>query len=216
LKQVIRAVGWDPENLLSTPQGGHIARRQLTRDVENNKELQAEVDKLKAEKEAELKKQRDARPVPSTHAELIEYFLSTEGGEMQFETARMRPMVTDEFFDFLSKQISSQRFTSRPDESRVAELEGLQTFLKDATALIDDRAQQLAKPMERMKKLLSAQDKRAMLMEMAGNNEIDQGLLDLLQQNIHAARAAGQDDPALFMEKIRDAARKFTLTPSKN
>jgi len=47
-----------------------------------------------------------ARPVPSTHAELIEYFLSTEGGEMQFETARMRPMVTDEFFDFLSKQIS--------------------------------------------------------------------------------------------------------------
>jgi len=50
----------------------------------------------------------------------------------------------------------------------VAELEGLQTFLKDATALIDDRAQQLAKPMERMKKLLSAQDKRAMLMEMAG------------------------------------------------
>jgi hypothetical protein len=183
--------------------------------VENNKELQAEVDRLKAEKEAELKQQRDARPVPSSHAELIEYFLSTEGGEMQFETARMRPMITDEFFDFLSKQISSLRFSARPDESRVAELEGLQTFLKESTALIDSRAQQLAQPMERMKKLLSAKDKRATLMEMAGNNEIDQGLLDLLQQNIHAARAAGQEEPALFMEKIRDAARKFSLTPSK-
>ena len=52
----------DPENLLSTPQGGHIARRQLTKDVENNKELQAEVEKLKKEKEAELKQQRDVRP----------------------------------------------------------------------------------------------------------------------------------------------------------
>ncbi len=51
----------DPEGLLSAPQGGHISRRQLTKEVENNKELQAEVDRLKAEKEAELKQQRDVR-----------------------------------------------------------------------------------------------------------------------------------------------------------
>ena len=48
-----------------------------------------------------------ARPVPSSHAELVEYFLSTEAGEMQFETARMRPQITDEFYDYLSKQISA-------------------------------------------------------------------------------------------------------------
>lgn len=44
-----------------------------------------------------------------------------------------------------------------------------------------------------------------------GDNEIDKGLLDLLQQNIDAAHAAGQSDPALFMEKVRDAAKKFML-----
>jgi hypothetical protein len=45
----------------------------------------------------------------------------------------------------------------------------------------------------------------------AGENQIDQPLLDLLQQNIDAAHAAGQADPAMFMEKIRDAARKFLI-----
>jgi hypothetical protein len=45
-----------------------------------------------------------------------------------------------------------------------------------------------------------------------GNNEIDRPLLDLLQQNIDAAKSAGQAEPAAFMEKVRDAARKFVLT----
>lgn len=45
-----------------------------------------------------------------------------------------------------------------------------------------------------------------------GNNEIDTPLLDLLTQNIAAARAAGQEQPALFMEKVRDAAKKFVLS----
>lgn len=46
----------------------------------------------------------------------------------------------------------------------------------------------------------------------AENNEIDEPLLNLLQQNIDAARSANQTAPAEFMEKIRDAARKFVLT----
>jgi len=36
-------------------------------------------------------------------------------------------------------------------------------------------------------------------------------LLNLLKQNADAARAAGQPEPAEFMEKIRDAARKFLI-----
>jgi hypothetical protein len=36
----------------------------------------------------------------------------------------------------------------------------------------------------------------------AGNNEIDQPLLDLLQQNIAAAKAADQEKPAEFMQKV--------------
>lgn len=43
-------------------------------------------------------------------------------------------------------------------------------------------------------------------------NEIDAALLDLLQQNIEAARMAGQEEPAKFMEKVRQAAMKFALT----
>ncbi len=46
----------------------------------------------------------------------------------------------------------------------------------------------------------------------AGNNEIDNGLLDLLQENIDAAKAAGQPEPAQFMEKVRDAAKKFVMS----
>ncbi len=45
-----------------------------------------------------------------------------------------------------------------------------------------------------------------------GDNEIDSGLLDLLQENIDAAKAAGQAEAAQFMEKVRDAARKFVLS----
>jgi hypothetical protein len=43
-------------------------------------------------------------------------------------------------------------------------------------------------------------------------NEIDAALLDLLQQNIEAARTAGQEDAAKFMEKVRQATMKFTVT----
>lgn len=31
------------------------------------------------------------RPVPESHADLVEFFLSTEGQEMNFEIARYRP-----------------------------------------------------------------------------------------------------------------------------
>ena len=46
----------------------------------------------------------------------------------------------------------------------------------------------------------------------AGDNQIDQPLLDLLQQNIAAAKAGGQSDAATFMEKVHDAARKFIMS----
>lgn len=46
----------------------------------------------------------------------------------------------------------------------------------------------------------------------AARNEIDQTMLDLLIQNIEAAKAEGQDKPAEFMQKIHDAARKYLIT----
>lgn len=46
-----------------------------------------------------------ARPQPTTHAELLEYLLDTEGGEMNFEVARTRPMLTDDLFAYLKETI---------------------------------------------------------------------------------------------------------------
>lgn len=48
----------------------------------------------------------------------------------------------------------------------------------------------------------------------AGANQIDKPLLDLLQQNIDAARSAGQEQPAVFMEKIKAAAQRYRLSPA--
>ena len=50
---------------------------------------------------------RQARKQPASHAELVEYFLDTEGEEMNFEVARCRPMITDDFMAHLSAAISA-------------------------------------------------------------------------------------------------------------
>ena len=49
----------DPEGLLRAPQSGHISRRILQKEVEQNKEMQEELDKLKREKGEELERQRE-------------------------------------------------------------------------------------------------------------------------------------------------------------
>lgn len=46
-----------------------------------------------------------ARVQPQTHAELVEYLLDTEGDEMTFEVARCRPLLTEDFFDYLKGQV---------------------------------------------------------------------------------------------------------------
>ena len=46
-----------------------------------------------------------ARKQPTSQAETIEYLLSTETGEMQYETARCRPQLDASFFSFLDRQI---------------------------------------------------------------------------------------------------------------
>lgn len=46
-----------------------------------------------------------ARKQPSTQAEVIEYLLSTETGEMQYETARCRPQLDASFFTYLDRQV---------------------------------------------------------------------------------------------------------------
>lgn len=208
----IVAVGWDPEGILAAPQGGHIQRRNLQKQLQTDKELAEQVEKERLKARDELMRARELRAQPTSHLELVEYFLNTEGDEMQYEVARCRPLVSAEFITFLGQAIGEERFAKRPNEGRVAELEALQEFLKDAVAAFDAQQATIVAPLDRMKLLLTSKDKRATLLEMAGNNQIDQPLLDLLQQNISAARAGGQEEAAQFMEKIHLATKKFLIT----
>eukprot|EP00891_Asterochloris_glomerata_P000907 jgi/Astpho2/907/e_gw1.00016.225.1_t len=208
----IKAVGWDPEGILAQPRGGHIQRRTLQKQIAEDKELQEQMDKKEAEMREELQRKRDARSEPKTNDEIINYFLDTEAKEMHYEIARCRPLLSPDFFSHLQTKISEERFNKVVNEDLLAELEAVKQFLEQGTKDFDARSQQLVAPLDRMKKLLMAQDKKAMLLEMAGNNEIDQPLLDLLQQNIEAAQAAGQEDPAKFMQKIRDAAQRYLIS----
>lgn len=61
-----------------------------------------------------------------------------------------------------------ERFSNLPDEERLAELETLRDYLTEAVEAVDRAAASLAAPQERLKKLLEARDKKAMLLEMAG------------------------------------------------
>ena len=49
-----------------------------------------------------------ARTEPTSHAELVEYLLDTEGEEMNFEVARCRPKLTEDFFTYLGSQIGER------------------------------------------------------------------------------------------------------------
>ena len=46
-----------------------------------------------------------ARVQPTSNGELIEYLLSTEQPEMEYETARCRPLLTQEFLAFIKQEI---------------------------------------------------------------------------------------------------------------
>jgi hypothetical protein len=108
--------------------------------------------------------------------------------------------------------IGQERFAAKPDEDRLAELDTLRQYLEEGAEAVDKAVTATASAVDRMKKLLSAPDKKAMILAMAEANEIDQALLDLLQQNIDAARMAGQEEAAGFMEKVKTATAKFLVS----
>ena len=61
-----------------------------------------------------------------------------------------------------------ERFAARPDDARVAELQGLRDFASQAVQDLDKKMEGLAAPRERVMKLLQAQDKKGMLLQMQG------------------------------------------------
>lgn len=152
---------------------------------------------------------RDARVVPTDAAKLVEFLLSTTSEEMDYELVRCRPQLTPAFFDHLRSAVRDEKFAPRSSADRVAELEGLLVVAEQGAAKADAAVAQLTAPADRLRVLLGAADKKAEILRMAGENELDEPFMALLEQNIDCAREAGKTDISLFLEKLRNACQKF-------
>ncbi|CAI5517042.1 unnamed protein product, partial [Closterium sp. Naga37s-1] len=189
------AVGWDPEGILAAPQPGHIARRKQQHQMVDEEAERAKREAVAKQEAARRREARASRVVPDTDDGLIEFFLSTEVPDMEAEIARCRPRLTPAFFTSLRTAMGQLRFAARPtadDADRLAELEALETVLQEGIAAYDALEKAMTGARERLHRLLSAKDKRAELLAMAGSNELDRDLLTLLDENIAAATAANQ------------------------
>lgn len=208
----IANVGWDPEGILPPPVPHHITRRGYEKKIAEDAEYKEKVERqLQADKEAR-RQAREARVVPDSHKDLLEFFLTTEGSEMEFEVARCRPKLTEEFFSFLKSEIGSLRFGVNQTvevEDRIGEIEVLQKVLREGVEAYDTLTTDLVDARDRLQRILVAKDKRATLLEMAGENELDRPLLALLDENIASATQANQEQAAVFMNKIRSAVVKY-------
>lgn len=60
-----------------------------------------------------------------------------------------------------------ERFAAKPDEDRLAELETLRQYLEEGKEAVDKAVTSNISAVDRMKKLLTAQDKRTMIRDMA-------------------------------------------------
>lgn len=208
----ISNVGWDPEGILPAPVPHHITRRSYAKKIAEDAEYKEKIERqLREEKEAR-RLVREARVVPDNHKDLLEFFLMTSGEEMEFEVARCRPKLTEEFFSFIKAEVGSLRFAVNQTveiEDRIGELEVLQKVLREGTEAYDRLAGDLVSAKAKLSRILVAKDKKATLLEMAGENQLDISLLALLDENIATATKANEEQAAQFMGKIRGAVVKY-------
>ncbi|XP_057477750.1 uncharacterized protein LOC130765362 [Actinidia eriantha] len=208
----IRCIGWDPEGLLGPPQTGHIARHEFRRRLESDAEAREEFERQVREEKARRQALRESRVAPDTAAELVEYFLDTEAREIEFEIARLRPRLTEDFFSHLQSELGQLRFAvskTQDMEDRLIELEALQKALLEGTEAYDKMLVDLGKARESLTKILTSKDIKATLLEMVEHNEINRSLLTLLDENIASAQKGNRKEAAAFMEKIRGAVLKY-------
>ncbi|XP_054775916.1 uncharacterized protein LOC129284453 [Prosopis cineraria] len=208
----ISCIGWDPEGVLGPPQTGHLARlefkRRLERDAEAREAFELQVRQEKERRQA----LRQSRVVPDTLEELVEYFLDTEAQDIEFEIARMRPSLNEEFFEHLQLELGKLRFAvskTQDMEDRLIELEALQKALQEGTEAYDKMQNELITARASLSRILSSKDVKATLLEMVERNEINRSLLALLDENIANAHEGNQKQAAEFMEKLRGAVVKY-------
>ncbi|XP_024935239.2 uncharacterized protein LOC107430256 isoform X2 [Ziziphus jujuba] len=204
----ISCIGWDPEGILGPPQTGHIARQEFKRRLQKDAELREEFERQVREEKERRQALRNSRVVPDTPAQLVEYFLDTEAQEIEFEIARMRTRLNEEFFSHLNFEIGQLRFAASKTEDmedRLIELEALQKALNEGTEAYDKMQRDLVTAKENLTKILTSKDLKATLLELVEQNQLNRSLLTLLDENIANAQRGNQKQAAEFMEKVRGA-----------
>ncbi|KAA8521901.1 hypothetical protein F0562_012785 [Nyssa sinensis] len=208
----ICCIGWDPEGLLGPPQTGHIARREFKRRLERDAEAREDFERQVREEKERRRALRQSRIAPDNPAELIEYFLDTEAQDIEFEIARLRHRLNQEFFSHLQSELGKLRFSvskTQDMEDRLIELEALQKALLEGTEAYDKMQSDLIKAKESLTKILTSKDVKATLLDMVEQNELNRSLLALLDENIANAHKGNQKQAAAFMEKLRGAMLKY-------
>ncbi|GLT69683.1 hypothetical protein SLA2020_418170 [Shorea laevis] len=208
----VSCIGWDPEGLLGPPQTGHIARTEFKRRLERDADAREAFESQVREEKERRRAIRQSRAVPDTPAELIEYFLDTEAQEIEFEIARLRPRLNQEFFSQLQFELGQLRFAvskTQNVEDRLIELELLQKALQEGKEAYDKMQADLITAKENLTKLLTSKDLKATLLDMVEQNELNRSLLTLLDENIANAQRCNQKQAAEFMEKLRGAILRY-------
>ncbi|RYR59907.1 hypothetical protein Ahy_A05g025846 isoform B [Arachis hypogaea] len=191
----IRCIGWDPEGILGPPQTGHIARLEFKRRLERDADAREAFDRQVREEKQRRQELRQSRIPPDNPQELIEYLLDTEAQDIEFEIARMRPRLNEEFFSQLKSELGQLRFAATED--RLIELEALEKAIQEGIAR------------ESLTKILTSKDVKATLLQMVESSEINRSLLALLDENIADAHRSNQKQAAEYMEKLRGALLKY-------
>merc|ERR1711871_1651351 len=115
-------------------------------------------------------------------AALVEYLMGTEADEMSFEITRSSPFLNDAFLAHVKAEISDARMGKNKDDGRVMELEALLGVVEDGLESLAREKSRLIAPVDRLKKLLQAKDKKA-----------------------------DQTQAAEFMEKVRVACQRYSV-----
>ncbi|XP_052118380.1 uncharacterized protein LOC107488207 isoform X2 [Arachis duranensis] len=187
----IRCIGWDPEGILGPPQTGHIARLEFKRRLERDADAREAFD-------------RQVREEKQRRQELRQ--------DIEFEIARMRPRLNEEFFSQLKSELGQLRFAvnkTEATEDRLIELEALEKAIQEGIDAYDKMQGELIKARESLTKILTSKDVKATLLQMVESSEINRSLLALLDENIADAHRSNQKQAAEYMEKLRGALLKY-------
>lgn len=198
----------------------HISRRMRQKQEQQILKM---AEQEKAQKEAiiqQVTERRAARIVPTLEdppQAALDYLLSTVTDDLAFEIARIRPLLNPAFDAHVQQLMEAERM--REEATDAAGEERPVTMLRNYEVLrkiiditfrnIDAAASFLAAPKDRLMKLLSSKDKKAMVLQMVGDNEIDDDLLVLLKTNQADAQVAGATEVAEFLGKLHDMCQRF-------